>query len=91
MSTLAIVLSLALLMFLAYRGYTVLLLAPVMAALAVILSGDVSQMLPIYTETFMRALGNYMLAFFPIFLLGALFGKLMDDSGSVRAISAFMA
>ena len=91
MSTFAIVLSVLLLMFFAYRGYTVLLLAPIMAALAVILSGDMAQMLPIYTETFMRALGNYMLAFFPIFLLGALFGKLMDDSGSVRAISAFMA
>ncbi len=90
MSTLAIVLSLALLMFLAYRGYTVLLLAPVMAALAVILSGDVSQMLPIYTETFMRALGNYMLAFFPIFLLGALFGQLMADSGAATAIAQWI-
>src|SRR5208283_2989545 len=28
--------------------------------------------------------------FFPIFLLGALFGKLMDDSGSVTAIAAYM-
>lgn len=90
MSTLAIVLSLALLMYLAYRGYTVLLLAPLMAALAVILSGDVSQMLPIYTETFMRALGNYMLAFFPIFLLGALFGQLMADSGAATAIAKWI-
>ncbi len=65
MSTFAIVLSLVLLMFLAYRGYTVLLLAPIMAALAVILSGDVSQMLPIYTETFMRALGNVAAGVFP--------------------------
>ena len=47
--------SVLLLMFFAYRGYTVLLLAPIMAALAVILSGDTAQMLPIYTETFMRA------------------------------------
>ena len=90
LSTLAIVLSLALLMYLAYRGYTVLLLAPVMAALAVILSGDVSQMLPIYTETFMRALSNYMLAFFPIFLLGALFGQLMADSGAATAIAQWI-
>jgi H+/gluconate symporter-like permease len=29
--------------------------------------------------------------FFPIFLLGALFGKLMEDSGSVSAIASFMA
>jgi len=37
--TLAIVVSLILLMYLAYRGVTVLLLAPLMAALAVLLSG----------------------------------------------------
>ena len=67
MSTLAIVLSLAMLMFFAYRGVTVLLLAPLMAAVAVILSGDVAQMLPIYTETFMRALGNYSWRSFPSF------------------------
>ena len=77
-------------MFFAYRGYTVLLLAPIMAALAVILSGDMAQMLPIYTETFMRALGNYMLAFFPIFLLGALFGQLMADSGAATAIAKWI-
>ena len=90
MSTFAIVLSVLLLMFFAYRGYTVLLLAPIMAALAVILSGDTAQMLPIYTETFMRALGNYMLAFFPIFLLGALFGQLMADSGAATAIAKWI-
>ena len=90
MSTLAIVLSLLLLMYLAYRGYTVLLLAPVMAALAVILSGGMTQLLPIYTDTFMRALGNYMLAFFPIFLLGALFGQLMADSGAATTIAKWI-
>lgn len=90
MGTFAIVLSLVLLMYLAYRGYTVLLLAPLMAALAVLLSGDIAQMLPIYTETFMRALGNYMLAFFPIFLLGALFGQMMADSGAATAIAQWI-
>lgn len=77
-------------MFLAYRGYTVLLLAPLMAALAVILSGDMVLLLPIYTETFMRALGNYILAFFPVFLLGALFGQLMADSGAATAIAKWI-
>ncbi|MBH1964309.1 MAG: GntP family permease [Comamonadaceae bacterium] len=90
MSTFAIVLSLLILMFLAYRGYTVLLLGPVMAVLAVFLSGDIAQVLPIYTETFMRAMGNYMLAFFPIFLLGALFGQLMADSGAAMAIAQWI-
>lgn len=87
MSTLAIVISLLLLMFLAYRGITVLLLAPLMAALAVVLSGEMSVLLPIYTETFMKALGGYVLQFLPIFLLGALFGQLMADSGAANTIA----
>lgn len=39
-STLAIVITLLLLMFFAYRGYSVLILAPIMAALAVLFSGE---------------------------------------------------
>ena len=90
MSTLAIVLSLGLLMFLAYRGYTVLLLAPLLAGLAVVLSGDLAHLLPIYTEVFMPALGGYVLAYFPVFLLGALFGQLMADSGAATAIAQWI-
>lgn len=89
-STLAIVVSLLLLMYLAYRGITVLLLAPLMAALAVLLSGEISIYLPIYTETFMKALGNYAIQFLPIFLLGALFGQLMADSGAAHTISRWI-
>nr|WP_298415995.1 GntP family permease [uncultured Halomonas sp.] len=86
-STAAIVISLLCLMFFAYRGYSVLLLAPLMATLAVLLSGDIAMMMPIYTETFMDALGGYLLKFFPIFLLGALFGQLMADSGAAGTIA----
>lgn len=39
-------------------------------------------LLPTYTQVFMKAMGGYVIQFFPLFLLGALFGKLMDDSGS---------
>ncbi|WP_404983989.1 GntP family permease [Cobetia marina] len=87
MSILAILISLGLLMFLAYRGITVLLLAPVMAALAVVLSGDAGALLPSYTVTFMSQLGGYLAKFFPLFILGALFGQLMADSGAAHAIS----
>ncbi|HRK84921.1 MAG TPA: GntP family permease [Alcaligenes faecalis] len=89
-STLAILVSLLLLMFLAYRGVTVLLLAPLMAALAVLLSGDAGFLLPIYTSTFMSALSNYVLQFLPIFLLGALFGQLMADSGAAHSIAQWI-
>ena len=87
MGTFAIVISLLLLMFFAYRGISVLILAPIMAAVAILLSGDLAYMMPQYTETFMSALGGYILKFFPIFLLGALFGQLMVDSGSASSIS----
>ena len=87
MSTLAIVVSLILLIVLAYRGITVLLLAPLMASLAVLLSGEAGLLLPIYTGTFMSALGGYLIKFFPLFILGALFGQLMADSGAAHAIA----
>ena len=90
MSTLAIVLSLALLMYLAYRGVTVLLLAPVLAALAVVLSDGVAHLLPAYTETFMSAVGGYVASYFPVFVLGALFGQLMADSGAATAIAQWI-
>ncbi|MGY3455232.1 H+/gluconate symporter-like permease [Bradyrhizobium sp. LM3.4] len=34
---------------------------------------------------------GFLAQFFPIFLLGAVFGKLMDDSGAVRSVAGFMA
>lgn len=90
MSTLAIVISLVLLMYLAYRGITVLLLAPLMAAVAVLLSGEINLFLPIYSDTFMKALGNYVIQFLPIFLLGSLFGQLMADSGAATTLSQWI-
>ena len=87
MGTVGIVVSLCLLMYWAYRGVSVLLLAPVLALLAVAMSGDVGVLLPVYTQVFMKAMGGYLMQFFPLFLLGAIFGKLMDESGSARAIA----
>ena len=82
-----IVISLLLLMYLAYRGINVLVLAPLMALLAVVLGGGFDILLPTYTQIFMKELGGYLIKFFPLFLLGAIFGKLMDDSGSARSIA----
>lgn len=87
MSTLAIVVSLILLMYFAYRGITVLVLAPIMAALAVLLSGDGRLLLPMYTQVFMSELGNYLIKFFPLFILGSLFGRLVADCGAAASIA----
>ncbi len=82
-----ILLSLALLMYLAYRGISVIILAPVLAMLAVVFAGEGSQMLGIYTQVFMTKMGSFAMKYFPIFMLGAIFGKLMEDSGSATAIA----
>ncbi|MEO8015292.1 MAG: GntP family permease [Polaromonas sp.] len=81
-----ILLSLALLMWLAYRGISVLILAPVLALLAVLFSPD-APLLASYTQVFMKALGGFVMAFFPLFLLGSLFGKLMEASGAARTLA----
>ena len=85
-SILGIVLALVLLMALAYRGMSVLLLAPLMALLAAALSPN-APLLASYTQVFMPALGGFVIAFFPLFLLGAVFGKLMEDSGAAQTIA----
>jgi len=84
-----IVISLLLLMYLAYRGITVLILAPLLALLAASFSGDIP-LLAGYTEVFMEAFAGYAKAFFPLFLLGAIFGKIMDDSGAAKSIALFI-
>ena len=81
-----IVLSLVLLMYLAYRGINVLILAPLLALLATLFAGGLP-VLATYTQVFMASLGKYVVQFFPLFLLGAIFGKLMEDSGSARVIA----
>jgi H+/gluconate symporter-like permease len=83
---LVILLALALLMYFAFRGVTLLLLAPLMALLAVALTGALP-VLGAYTQVFMGATGRFIVDFFPLFLLGAVFGKLMDDSGCAEAIA----
>jgi len=89
LGVIGIVLSLALLMSLAYRGINVLILAPLLSLLAVMFDGGGS-LLATYTQIYMESLGGYLVRYFPLFMLGAIFGKLMDDSGSARAISNFI-
>ena len=88
MGLLGILVALGLLIWLAYRGWSILLLAPAAAILAAALAGE--PLLAHWTQTFMASAAQFVMQFFPIFLLGALFGKLMEDSGSVSSIAKFM-
>ncbi|WFU41663.1 GntP family permease [Bradyrhizobium sp. CB82] len=89
MGLLGILVGLGLLVLLAFRGWSVLLLAPFAALVAAAFGGE--PLLANLTQVFMASAAGFLAQFFPIFLLGAVFGKLMDDSGAVTAVAAFMA
>jgi H+/gluconate symporter-like permease len=74
----------------AYRGFSVILFAPVAALLAVLLS-DPKLLLPFYSGVFMERTAGFLKLYFPIFLLGAVFGKLMEVSGFARSIIRVLA
>jgi H+/gluconate symporter-like permease len=85
---LGILVGLAVLVALSFRGFSVLVLAPLAALIAALFAGE--PLLAHWTVTFMGAASGFLAQFFPLFLLGALFGKLMEDTGSVAAIARFM-
>jgi H+/gluconate symporter-like permease len=88
MGLLGIFAGLAILVWLAFRGWSVLLLAPAAALVAAAFGGQ--PLLASWTQIFMVSAARFLAQFFPLFLLGAVFGKLMEDSGSVSAVAAFM-
>ena len=88
MGLVGILVALGLLMWLAYRGWSVLLVSPVAALLAAAISGE--PLLAHWTQTFMGGAARFVAQWFTLFLLGGLFGKLMDDSGSINSVARFL-
>lgn len=89
MGLVGLLVGLGLLVLFAFRGWSVLLLAPFAALVAALFGGE--PLLANLTQVFMVNAAGFLAQFFPIFLLGAVFGKLMDDSGAVTSVAAFMA
>jgi H+/gluconate symporter-like permease len=85
MSFLIILAALVFLMFVAYRGYSVILFAPV-AALGAVLLTDPHLVAPMFTGLFMDKMAGFLKLYFPVFLLGAVFGKLIELSGFSKSI-----
>ncbi|MFN0219449.1 MAG: GntP family permease [Hyphomicrobium sp.] len=79
--------ALVFLMVAAYRGYSVILFAPIAAMGAVALT-DPSAVAPVFTGLFMDKMVGFLKLYFPVFVLGAIFGKLIELSGFSRAIVA---
>lgn len=81
-----ILLSLSLLMFTAYRGFSVILMAPICALLAVFLINP-ENVLPFYSGVFMPKMVGFIKDYFLVFLLGAIFGKVVEMSGIAESIA----
>ena len=88
MGLLGILVGLAGLVFLSFRGWTILVVSPLAALIAALAAGE--PLLAHLTLTYMPAAAGFVAQFMLIFLLGALFGKLMEDSGSVSLIADWM-
>jgi H+/gluconate symporter-like permease len=82
---LGIILGLALLMFLAYRGMSIIWIAPICAMLVAVTGG--LDLLPAYTDAYMSGFVGFAKAWFPVFMLGAIFGKIMDESGAAKSVA----
>ena len=88
MEVVMIIVSLALLVTIAYKGFSVILFAPVCALVAASMAEY--HLLPAYTDLFMGKAVVFVKSFFPIFLLGAVFGKVMEETGMARSIAEFV-
>ena len=85
MTLLIVLAALAFLMFVAYRGYSVILFAPV-AALGAVLLTSPGLVAPMFTGVFMVKMVEFVKLYFPVFLLGAIFGKVIELSGFSKSI-----
>lgn len=86
MDLIVILLSLGLLIFVAYRGFSVILFAPICALLAVFFT-EPAHVLPFFSNVFMAKMVDFIKNYFPVFLLGAIFGKVIEMSGIADRIA----
>lgn len=84
-SLITIGISLVLLIVLALRGFSIIIIAPVVSLFVMVTNG--LPILETYQETYMTGFIGYVKNYFLIFLFAAMFGKLMDDSGAARQIA----
>ncbi|MBP1971738.1 H+/gluconate symporter-like permease [Virgibacillus natechei] len=80
-----IVLGLVLLIVLAYRGWSIIWIAPICAGVVALFGG--LDLLDAYTNVYMQGFVDFTKSWFPVFLLGAIFGKLMEFSGMAQSVA----
>ena len=92
LSLIGIFVGLALLMILAYKGHSIVWIAPFCAFIVALFAmgaglGEGRTLLTSYTVDYMTGAGNYFISWFPAFFLGAVYGKIMDVTGSARSLA----
>ncbi|VEH68370.1 H+/gluconate symporter and related permeases [Rodentibacter pneumotropicus] len=88
LSLIGIFVGLVLLMFLAFRGYSIVWIAPLCAAIVAFTGG--LDILDAYLGSYMNGLVGFVKAWFPAFLLSAIFGNLMDVTGGAKSIAVWL-
>ena len=90
-SIIGLILSLVLIMFLAYKGYSTIITAPIVALLTLIVTtGFDSHLMASYTEVYMSGFSNFVKNYFPLFMTGAIFAILMEKANYAKSISHFI-
>ena len=90
-SIIGLILSLGLIMFLAYKGYSTIITAPIVALLTLIVTtGFDSHLMASYTEVYMSGFSNFVKNYFPLFMTGAIFAILMEKANYAKSISHFI-
>jgi len=83
-----ILLGLVVLMVLAYLGWSIIWIAPISAGVVALTGG--LDLLEAYRDTYMGGFVGFAKTWFPVFMLGAIFGKLMEDTGMARSVAVAM-
>ncbi len=84
-SLIGIILGLCLLIFFAYKGHSIIWVAPVCALVVAVMGG--LNLLDAYLGDYITGMANYVISWFPAFFLGAVYGKIMDKTGSARSLA----
>ncbi|TLE16020.1 GntP family permease [Helicobacter apodemus] len=82
---LGIILGLIVLMLLAYLGWSIIWVAPIAAGIVAL--GGGLDLLDSYTNVYMNGFVSFAKSWFPVFMLGAIFGKLMQVTNMATSVS----
>ncbi len=96
LSMLGLIGALALLIFLTVRGMNLLIAAP-LTALLIALTGKLPLLPPLsssasenFVHAYMNGFSGFITSWFFMFLLGSIFGKLMEDSGAADSVARWI-